>query len=177
MSICFGGVCIPYTALWPLTLLVIQRIYSYLFGNLIKKPEASSSALKEISKEPSCRSENNQELSPPQDSTGKVIDIQDSSEFRDLIRFPTMIKFTATWCKPCQSIAPYFESLAAQHRAIHFATVDVDKLDEIAAVEGAYKLPYFVAYTDSKQIDSESTSDRTRVGALLVKAFENHKIL
>ena len=52
-----------------------------------------------------------------------------------------MLKFSATWCGPCQALKPYFEKTAeklAKHKdRIRFYEVDYD---EEAAIVKAYKI-------------------------------------
>ena len=58
---------------------------------------------------------------------------------------PVVVDFSATWCGPCQSIAPAFEALAAKHaeRAL-FVQVDVDECAEVAERFDVSSMPTFV---------------------------------
>lgn len=42
------------------------------------------------------------------------------------------VKFSAEWCGPCKTIAPYMEELADENPNIVFVNVDVDTLDGLA---------------------------------------------
>lgn len=39
-----------------------------------------------------------------------------------------MIDFTATWCGPCQFMAPAIDEFAAKYTDVEFIKIDVDKL-------------------------------------------------
>ena len=58
---------------------------------------------------------------------------------------PVVVDFSATWCGPCQSIAPAFAALAAEHaeRAL-FVKVDVDECSEVAERFDVASMPTFV---------------------------------
>ena len=57
---------------------------------------------------------------------------------------PIVVDFTATWCGPCQKIAPFFAQLAAKHRSSAlFVQVDSDELGDVAMSCGVTALPNF----------------------------------
>jgi thioredoxin 1 len=71
----------------------------------------------------------------------------------------TIVKFTATWCKPCQRIEPHFQKLAAEASSVvQFAKVDVDELDRVAAECGAISIPMFAAFKNGKRLKTVQTS-------------------
>jgi len=53
-----------------------------------------------------------------------------------------IVDFTATWCGPCQRIAPIYEQLAAEFSSsCVFIKVDVDENQETAAACGVQAMP------------------------------------
>ena len=64
-----------------------------------------------------------------------------------------VIDFAATWCGPCQRIAPFFEELSTKYPSVTFVKVDVDELDGVAANCGVRCMPTFLVYKDGKPTD------------------------
>lgn len=58
---------------------------------------------------------------------------------------PLIVFFTASWCKPCQSMKPLFKSTSQSYDAL-FCTVDVDEMDELAERATLYMMPTFAVY-------------------------------
>ena len=58
---------------------------------------------------------------------GDLINIDSSEKWNSMIESskstPTLVKFTAVWCKPCKEITPFFLSLSSK---IKLSEVDVD---------------------------------------------------
>merc|ERR1712167_378212 len=54
-----------------------------------------------------------------------------------------VIDFTATWCGPCQRIAPVFVKLAEEMPDVKFVKVDVDQNEAIAAKYNVKAMPTF----------------------------------
>ncbi|XP_033336587.1 thioredoxin-like [Megalopta genalis] len=63
-----------------------------------------------------------------------------------------VVDFTATWCGPCQRIAPVFEQLSVKYPNAVFLKVDVDKCTETAAVQGVSAMPTFIFYRNQKKL-------------------------
>ncbi|MBD3672216.1 MAG: trypsin-like peptidase domain-containing protein [Planctomycetaceae bacterium] len=59
-----------------------------------------------------------------------------------------LLDFTATWCGPCQSVAPTVERL--KRKGYPIRKVDVDKHPELAARYGVDSIPQFVLVIDGK---------------------------
>merc|ERR1712054_569248 len=59
----------------------------------------------------------------------------------------TVVDFTASWCGPCQRIAPAFAKLAEEYgETAVFIKVDVDEAEDIAAACGISAMPTFQFY-------------------------------
>ncbi|XP_015603879.1 thioredoxin-like protein 1 [Cephus cinctus] len=63
-----------------------------------------------------------------------------------------VVDFTATWCGPCQRIAPVFEQLSVKYPNAVFLKVDVDKCAETAAGQGVSAMPTFIFYRNRTRL-------------------------
>ena len=64
-----------------------------------------------------------------------------------------VVDFTATWCGPCQRIAPAFAAMADEMPNVVFIKVDVDENDETAAACGISAMPTFQFYKGGAKAD------------------------
>uniref|UniRef100_A0A7S2K245 Thioredoxin domain-containing protein n=1 Tax=Leptocylindrus danicus TaxID=163516 RepID=A0A7S2K245_9STRA len=64
-----------------------------------------------------------------------------------------VIDFTATWCGPCQMIAPVFKEMSEKIENVVFLKVDVDKNAEAAAQYGVSAMPTFVFVKQGEIVD------------------------
>ncbi|XP_073520922.1 thioredoxin-like [Phyllobates terribilis] len=80
-----------------------------------------------------------------------------------------VVDFTATWCGPCQKIAPFYESLASKYPAILLYKVDVDLAADIAAECGIRAMPTFQFYKDGKKVDELCGADPDKLESLIKK--------
>lgn len=55
-----------------------------------------------------------------------------------------LLDFWATWCGPCQMIAPVLEQIAAEREDITIAKVDTDKEMELAIQFGIVSIPTLI---------------------------------
>ena len=68
---------------------------------------------------------------------GKVHHVHSKAEFEKLVKGTRakqliVVDFAATWCGPCQQMAPKFESMAAAMPHAKFVHVDVDECKEVS---------------------------------------------
>ena len=177
--ICFGGFCIPYSVLWPFVLIIFKPlwdIFSKWFGwDKAKDPVTTKSCCgQNSSKESSVGTEG---ITATKSETG-VYHIETDDQFEALRNsdVPSIVKFTASWCKPCQKIKPKFDDLAVVHaESASFMVVDVDKFDSIAAEHGAVRIPLFVAFHSGKTISSINTDDADKLHAFVSENVVNPK--
>ncbi|XP_071720254.1 thioredoxin H-type-like isoform X2 [Rutidosis leptorrhynchoides] len=61
--------------------------------------------------------------------------------------------FSASWCSPCKSIAPYYIELSEKHLSLMFLTIDVDALTEFSTQWEVKATPTFFFLRDGQQFD------------------------
>ncbi|KNH08331.1 thioredoxin-like protein [Perkinsela sp. CCAP 1560/4] len=61
-----------------------------------------------------------------------------------------VVKFTAKWCGPCQTIAPQFSALSDQYPKISFYHVDVDENSSVGQNFSVRTLPSFLVLNKGK---------------------------
>ncbi|PWS21411.1 thioredoxin, partial [Enterococcus faecium] len=71
-----------------------------------------------------------------------------------------VVDFTAVWCGPCQSIAPFFKSLSEQHTNVVFLKVDVDDAEDVAKSCKINCMPTFHFYKNGQKVDDFSGSNQ-----------------
>ena len=79
---------------------------------------------------------------------------------------PLVVDFTASWCKPCKAIAPFYKSLPSEYDAL-FVTVDVDELDEVAQTAKVSMMPTFAVYEGGKQVEKMAGADEVKLEAMV----------
>ena len=93
---------------------------------------------------------------------------------------------TATWCRPCQTILPVYNDLAAhwsttstttrqKKNHIAFCLVNVD--DETESIANEFKIsmmPTLVVLRNGQQVDTYSGSDAARLRQLIERHLEDH---
>ena len=63
---------------------------------------------------------------------------------------PVVIDFWATWCGPCQMLAPVVQALAAEMPEVTFCKVNVDDERELAMSAGIESIPTLLVIQDGK---------------------------
>jgi len=96
---------------------------------------------------------------------GSIRVINDESHFQSELAAAAarlvVADFTASWCGPCQRIAPVFQQLSTKYMKAVFLKIDVDKCQETAAAQGVSAMPTFVFYRNKTKIDRIQGADPT----------------
>eukprot|EP00934_Nitzschia_sp_Nitz4_P009130 Nitzschia sp. Nitz4//scaffold126_size65214//29425//30203//NITZ4_006155-RA/size65214-snap-gene-0.56-mRNA-1//-1//CDS//3329534686//9120//frame0 len=155
MACCIGGVCIPYTAIIPLIVIVLKWLVGQLgaMGLMPKSltdwaggPGAGASKQKAQAASSSCACSTSSTT-----SSVEVKALESAEDLEELLDKggAVLIKFTASWCKPCKRIHPYFAQLGYEFKdkgkgGVVFVTVDVDDVDDLASQYQVAMMPTFV---------------------------------
>jgi thioredoxin 1 len=167
MLLCFGGVCVPYSAVLPLLFMVLKWVLDklvkagllpafvlqYLQGAKTPQAEAdgdTTTKAKSVNATPCCSAtgatEKQQQEGSPTSSSNGVKVLESDREFRAALSTGDFVvcKFTATWCKPCHKIQPVFDEFATHYPAASFFTIDVDDFDDISSRFNVAMMPTFL---------------------------------
>ena len=81
---------------------------------------------------------------------------KDSFE-QDVLNQPgaVVVDFWATWCGPCQMLAPVLEEVARELPQVQFCKVDVDEERELALEYGISSIPTVILFKDGAPIHTE----------------------
>lgn len=62
--------------------------------------------------------------------------------YEEIIKAPkAVLRFTATWCGPCQTLAPVFDEVSREHPLMKVYVIDVDKHRDLAQKFGVQGIP------------------------------------
>ena len=105
---------------------------------------------------------------------GGVREIEDMDDWETVVAEAEdrllVIDFTATWCGPCQRIAPAYAALAEEYADVAvFVKVDVDRVGELAAELGVTSMPTFLFFRSGEMIDSMRGADEEGLRALVAE--------
>eukprot|EP01084_Bolivina_argentea_P171101 296441_1 len=92
-----------------------------------------------------------------EETTTRVVDITSEDMFDEYVqnsdKKPLLIDFMASWCGPCNMIAPKVAELSTQYTNIQFLKVDVDTFEELASQEYYISaMPTFIFIKNKKEI-------------------------
>jgi len=106
-----------------------------------------------------------------------VKEIKSEQEFDDLFlvggkeetehKIVVVVKFTASWCKPCHAIQPYYEAQSQKYPHCDFVLIDVDDVEEIAARYEVAMMPTFIIVEGGRCVATYRGSKETQLEAFL----------
>ncbi len=82
---------------------------------------------------------------------------QQFNSFEDLLsgsEVPVLVDFYASWCGPCQMMAPILEQVNAQlKQRLRVVKIDTDKYPQIASQYQIHALPTLVLFKQGQPVD------------------------
>lgn len=63
---------------------------------------------------------------------------------------PVLVDFWATWCRPCQMMAPVVEEIAEERKDVKVCKVDVDTEMELARKYRVLSIPTFLVFKNGE---------------------------
>ena len=65
----------------------------------------------------------------------------------------SVVDFFATWCKPCQMLAPVIEEVSNTYENVSFYKIDIDKETALAEKYYIMSVPTIMFFKDGKLLD------------------------
>ncbi|KAG0166910.1 Thioredoxin-like protein 1 [Apophysomyces sp. BC1034] len=98
--------------------------------------------------------------------------IQNITEFQQLLTSAPadkliVVDFFATWCAPCQTIAPLFAQLSTKYADVQFAKVDVDQARDVSSTCNVSAMPTFQFYRGGQKIAESKGANPTQLEATI----------
>jgi thioredoxin 1 len=112
---------------------------------------------------------------PESKADSKVVELDDGNFEQQVLRspVPVLVDFTAAWCAPCRSIAPYVEAIAAAYvgRA-RVGKYDVDDNQTWVAKLDIRSMPTLLMFKDGKVLGQVvGASPRAKIEAMVTSAL------
>ena len=87
---------------------------------------------------------------------GNVIILDENNFEKEVIQsdIPVLVDFWATWCAPCQMIAPVIEAIAEEYKGrLKVGKVNVDENSQLAIKYGIRAIPTLLLFKDGKVVE------------------------
>ncbi|KAI1208940.1 DUF1000-domain-containing protein [Annulohypoxylon truncatum] len=104
------------------------------------------------------------------------VEIRSSAQFSELLKSSRIVvaDFYATWCGPCNQIAPFYEQLSRQLSRPKVATfakvnVEADGAKAVATEYAVSSLPTFIIFRDGSVVDKVKGADPKKLQTVIEK--------
>ncbi len=85
-----------------------------------------------------------------------IVHLKDEN-FKELVKEgKVLVDFYATWCGPCQMLAPVLEDFAKEHEEVKVIKVDVDQHEDLAQEFGILSVPTMQVYSEGVLVKTQS---------------------
>mmetsp|Transcript_45983 Transcript_45983/g.115308 ORF Transcript_45983/g.115308 Transcript_45983/m.115308 type:complete len:188 (+) Transcript_45983:82-645(+) len=184
MIICLGPICFPIWQLFPVLLIMLAKakaIWYWMLGKPMPVEEGKmddatmSKKISDASKSTKRRASQAGGDQVRRRKKEGVTRVNSTAEWRELLQesedsgVPLVVDFTATWCKPCQEIAPLFKELSDAHPKALFVSVDVDECDEVSGQCGVKGMPTFQVYRGFNRVGQVVGAVEDDLKALVIR--------
>lgn len=90
--------------------------------------------------------------------SAKPINLTDNNFYAYIKRnhLPVIVDFWASWCGPCQHMAPVFEQVSIQSHDLLFAKVNTETAQKVAADANIRSIPTLIFFHQGQEIDRVS---------------------
>lgn len=87
-----------------------------------------------------------------------------------------LVDFTATWCQPCQKLAPVVEEVAKDYKpkGVKVGKVDVDESPDLAAQFGVMAVPTLLFFKGGQVRDQAPFSPKAKIAEKLDRVLSGN---
>lgn len=83
-----------------------------------------------------------------------TLDVSNFGEFMGSAGAVKVVRFWATWCRPCIALEPVYAEVASElGKSASFADVDIDKAPEVAGQFGIRSVPTVLVFKDGEPVE------------------------